>query len=218
MTQMGAVRRAPVSKGQTVGASATPTFLEEPDATLAPEDIAALSARMFDPILTAADAVSRTVDFLPAEQHPRDGIARRMLESSYNMWQLQTTPPGRVRGGMGVIDPYAVVWLVAMHVDGMNDLDLLPFPDVIDTSSVLTESGNALFASEYPASGSIKVVWNASTGHIVTSGVLLDGTTQGYASVVALLDEDVPIPTPFVESFPAPIDPIEITPDTVVGP
>lgn len=209
---------APVIVHQSLSASATPTLSQDPDTTLAPEDTASLSARMFDPILTAADAVSRTVAILPAEQHPRDGIARKMLETSYNTWQLQTTPPGRVRGELGMSDPHAVVWLVAMHVDAMNDLDLVPFPDIIDTSSALASSNSASFASEYPMSGSIRVVWNASTGHVITKGVLLDGTTQGYASVLALADEDIPIPTPFAKPFPEPLDHIVVTPDTAAGP
>ncbi len=214
----GSDGEAPVIVHQSSSASATPALSQNPDPTLAPEDIAALSASMFDPILTAADAVSRTVAILPAEQHPRDGIARKMLESSYNTWQLQTTPPGRVRGDLPASDPHAVVWLVAMHVDAMSDLDLVPFPGLIDTSYALARSGNGSFAREYPMSGSIQVVWNASTGHEITSGVLLDGTTQGYAAVLALADEDVPIPTPFAKPFPEPLDPVWVTPDTAAGP
>lgn len=191
----GAQESSP-SVGQSALVTPTPTSLETPDptATMSSEEQAALVALIRQPILSAGDAISRTVEYIPADQHPRDGIARKLLETTFWAWMEQTATLGASRLSGYTPNPGDVVWLVAMSVDGMSGNALSPVAGL----SVANSSNGASSNANVPTSTSVFVVWDATTGTLRTVGLLYDGTTRSTASVVSLSDDPVPIPTDFL--------------------
>lgn len=200
----------------------TPTPTTTPGSTYEPSaDTVATLTTSYRSVLSAQDAIARTILDLPTEQHPRDAIARKLRETSFWNWRNQLTSASGMQVTAGGVHPDSVVWLVAVRVDGLSVeyFNVLPMDDlhsILNPNSPAAATAEKGSSSSRPLASAVYYVWNASAGSITTRGVLSDSNADGYESIEQLTDEVIVIPTPYLHMAEEPDDLPTVAPEYAV--
>ncbi len=157
-----------------------------------------------NPILTAQEAISRSLALFPSSANPHGEVARLLTFNDLDQWR---------RGSSPGTAPQSPAWLVGILGDNLTMFGLtLPRMGYAGLSDpqlppdIATEAP----ASDWPVEGAF-YAWDANSGILVGEGVLSDpalvlGSYQSYASLVALPSNPLPIssatPYPTMTAFP----------------
>lgn len=131
-----------------------------------------------NPILTAADAISRTLDLLPADVVPTASTARLVSRMSLaQQWFRELDGNGLPRVDWMTAGP---MWLVGVNAGGLTVDDTIIIP------------GGDKAGDQSSVDGAF-MLWDANSGRLKSSGALLASSFNTYGNLEALSDELLPI-------------------------
>lgn len=137
-----------------------------------------------DPILSASVAISMTLTELPDGYGSATPVARIVRYQTFRQgWMQEPSDP------YDSIATDVPVWIVGAQKPGITVGDTLNIPG----------EGYGTIVDNRPAEGAY-VAWFANEGAVMSSGALISGGPNSYASLMALQDEPVVITRPTIPS------------------